>query len=184
MEKFDKIQEEVANDLAKMAIHTNAMEAPLYQSYRVYIINKVRAKSEVQLGISGEKIEIDPVVTSKGASRFWTRQRAISYHIDHVAWCELTEYKGSKTVFTLVISFNPYLSKQLESLNISMTGGKGFRRSASFKNHDFEAEASVAKEIVTKINHILVLRNSVARKEYLSHRERTAGRRKSFHIHR
>lgn len=30
---FDKIQQ-VENDLAKMAVHTNTMEAPLYQSYR------------------------------------------------------------------------------------------------------------------------------------------------------
>jgi hypothetical protein len=27
-----------------------AMEAPLYQSYHVYIINKVRAKTEIHLG--------------------------------------------------------------------------------------------------------------------------------------
>ena len=69
---------------------------------RVYIINKVRAKTEIHLGISGEKIEIDPVITGKGAGRFWNRQRAVSYHIDSIAWCELTENKGSKTMFTLV----------------------------------------------------------------------------------
>jgi len=69
---------------------------------RVYIINKMRAKTEIHLGISGEKIEIDPVITGKGAARFWNRQRAVSYHIDNIAWCEVTETKGSKTIFTLV----------------------------------------------------------------------------------
>ena len=69
---------------------------------RVYIIHKVRAKTEIHLGISGEKIEIDPVITGKGAGRFWNRQKAVSYHMDNIAWCELTESKGSKTTFTLV----------------------------------------------------------------------------------
>lgn len=62
----------------------------------------MRAKTEIHLGISGEKIEIDPVMTGKGAARFWNRQRAVSYHIDNIAWCEVTETKGSKTIFTLV----------------------------------------------------------------------------------
>lgn len=62
----------------------------------------MRAKTEIHLGISGEKIEIDPVITGKGAARFWNRQRAVSYHIDNIAWCEVTETKGSKTIFTLV----------------------------------------------------------------------------------
>ena len=83
--------------------------------FRVYIINKVRAKTEIHLGISGEKIEIDPVITGKGAGRFWNRQRAVSYHIDNIAWCELTEHKGSKTVFTLV--YTMHSSSTLNSLN-------------------------------------------------------------------
>lgn len=73
-----------------------------YCTSRVHIINKMRAKTEIHLGISGEKIEIDPVITGKGAARFWNRQRAVSYHIDNIAWCEVTETKGSKTMFTLV----------------------------------------------------------------------------------
>lgn len=63
--------------------------------YRVYIISKVRTKTEIYLGISGEKIEINPVITGKGAGRFWNRHRAVSYQIDNIAWCEVTETKGS-----------------------------------------------------------------------------------------
>ena len=81
---------------------------------RVHIINKVRAKIEVHLGISGEKIEIDPVVSGKGA-RFWNRQRAVSYHIDDIAWCEMTEHKGSKIAFTLV--YTSHHSRTLDNLN-------------------------------------------------------------------
>ncbi|KAI4501175.1 hypothetical protein M0802_003548 [Mischocyttarus mexicanus] len=181
LERKDKEQEEVAKDLAKMEGHTTAMEAPLYQSYRVYIINKVRAKTEILLGISGEKIEIDPVITGKGASRFWNRQRAVSYHIDNIAWCEITEHKGSKTIFTLV--YTPH-SSTLDSLSASSSQTHSLHQSASFKNHDFEAYSVTAEEIVKKINHILELRSSISRKEYVAQKERKAARRKSFHLHR
>ncbi|XP_029160366.1 target of rapamycin complex 2 subunit MAPKAP1 isoform X2 [Nylanderia fulva] len=178
LEGKDKEQEEVANDLAKMEGHTTAMEAPLYQSYRVHIINKMRAKTEIHLGISGEKIEIDPVITGKGAARFWNRQRAVSYHIDNIAWCEVTETKGSKTMFTLV--YTPQSSAPDNFLNQSHS----LHQSASFKNHDFEADSVTAEEIVRKINHILELHSSQSRKEYLAQKERKAARRKSFHLYR
>ncbi|CAB0030174.1 unnamed protein product [Trichogramma brassicae] len=207
-ESIDKTPEDAAKDLAKMQIHTTAMEAPQYQLYRyvkfsisnliheiqlnntklivlffrVYIINKVRAKIEVHLGISGDKIEIDPVNTGKGASKFWMRQRAVSYHIDNVAWCELGEQKGSKTTFTLV--YTPHNNLTLDGFNVSLARSQSFRRSASFKNYDFEAGTVVAEEIVSKINHILQLRSSSSRKEYIAQKERKASRRKSFHIHR
>ncbi|KAL7287888.1 hypothetical protein TKK_0017951 [Trichogramma kaykai] len=181
-ESIDKTPEDAAKDLAKMQIHTTAMEAPQYQLYRVYIINKVRAKIEVHLGISGDKIEIDPVNTGKGASKFWMRQRAVSYHIDNVAWCELGEQKGSKTTFTLV--YTPHNNLTLDGFNVSLARSQSFRRSASFKNYDFEAGTVVAEEIVSKINHILQLRSSSSRKEYIAQKERKALRRKSFHIHR
>jgi len=57
-------------------------------------------------------------------------------------------------------------------------------QSASFKNHDFEADSLTAEEIVRKINHILELHSSQSRKEYLAQKERKAARRKSFHLHR
>ncbi|XP_076626457.1 SAPK-interacting protein 1 isoform X1 [Colletes latitarsis] len=173
LEGQNKEQEEVAEDLAKMEGHTTAMEAPLYQSYRVYIINKVRTKTEIYIGISGEKIEINPIITGKGAGRFWNRQRAVSYQIDNIAWCEITETKGSKTIFTLI--YTPHSSSSENSLVSS--GGQ-------FKNHEFEADSLTAEEIVTKINHILELHSSTSRKEYLSQKERKATRRKSFHLHR
>lgn len=89
--------------------------------YRVYIINKVRTKTEIYLGISGEKIEINPIITGKGAGRFWNRQRAVSYQIDNIAWCEVTETKGTKTIFTLVYTPHTSTSENIlgwSSLNI------------------------------------------------------------------
>jgi len=43
-------QQQENDDLVRMQGHMIAMEAPLYQSYRVYIINRVRAKTEIHLG--------------------------------------------------------------------------------------------------------------------------------------
>jgi hypothetical protein len=37
--------------------HMTAMEAPLYQSYQVYIINKVRARSAIHLGMNESTIQ-------------------------------------------------------------------------------------------------------------------------------
>ncbi|XP_043275029.1 stress-activated map kinase-interacting protein 1 [Venturia canescens] len=179
----DKEQQDIAENLARMEGHTTAMEAPLYQLYRVYIINKVRAKTEIHLGISGEKIEIDPVITGKGAGRFWNRQRAVSYQMDNIAWCEMIENKGSKTTFTLVYMAHPS-APTLDSNVSSSSHSQALHQSASFKNHDFEADYATADEIVRKINHILELRSSNSRKEFLAHRERKAARRKSFHLHR
>ncbi|XP_017880673.1 stress-activated map kinase-interacting protein 1 isoform X1 [Ceratina calcarata] len=177
-------EQEVAEDLAKMEGHATAMEAPLYQSYRVYIINKVRTKTEIYLGISGEKIEINPIITGKGAGRFWNRQRAVSYRIDNIAWCEITETKGSKTIFTLV--YTPHASTSENTL-VSSGQTHSLHQSVSFKNHEFEADSITAEEIVRKINHILELHNSTSRKEYLLRvlqKERKAVIRKSFTLHR
>ncbi|XP_012269766.2 target of rapamycin complex 2 subunit MAPKAP1 [Athalia rosae] len=177
----DAEQDAVAEDLAKMEGHTTAMEAPLYQLYRVHMINKVRAKTEIHLGISGEKIEIDPVITGKGAGRFWNRQRAVSYHIDSIAWCEVVESKGPKATFTLVYTLH---SQNSEAIIGSSGQTNPLNQSASFKNHDFETDSATAEEIVRKINHILEMRSGTSRKEYLAQRERKAARRKNFHLHR
>ncbi|XP_008547321.1 target of rapamycin complex 2 subunit MAPKAP1 [Microplitis demolitor] len=179
-EATEKEQEIFAQDLARMRGHTTAIEAPMYQLFRVYVIHKMRTKTEIHLGVSGDKIEIDPLVTSKSAYKFWNRQNRVSYQMENVAWCEIIENRGSKTSFTLVYT-NPSTS---DNISVSSLNSSSLQQSASFKTHDFEAESAVAEEIVKKINHILELRSSNARKEFIAHRERKSMRRKSFHLHR
>ncbi|CAG5095521.1 Similar to Sin1: Stress-activated map kinase-interacting protein 1 (Drosophila pseudoobscura pseudoobscura) [Cotesia congregata] len=130
--------------------------------------------------MKGDKIEIDPLVTSKSAYRFWNRQHRVSYQMENIAWCEITETKGSKSSFTLVYT-NPSTS---DNIGVSSLSSPSLHQSMSFKTHDFEAESTVAEEIVRKINHILELRSNNARKEFIAHRERKSMRRKSFHLHR
>jgi hypothetical protein len=171
-----KSQQQENDDLVRMQGHMIAMEAPLYQSYRVYIINRVRAKTEIHLGISGEKVEIDPVIQQKVSAKFWNRQKAVSYDMDTIAACDLTDTKSSsRSTFRLVYHHSSGGSEQAESL-------QHHTDLASYKHHDFEADHRTAEEIVQKINHILELRSSVRRREYLALRERKSHRKRSFHL--
>lgn len=92
---------QIKNDLQLMDVHNKAMEAPLYQSYHVFIIHKVRARIEILLGISGEKLEIDPV-QQKNSKFTFVKQKAVSHHMDTVAWCEITDIKSNRTTFKVV----------------------------------------------------------------------------------
>lgn len=93
------------NDLLAMDEHNKRMEAPLYQSYRVFMTNKVRPKVEVNLGISGERIEIDPV-QQKSSKLMPFKQKAVSHHMDTIAWCEITDIKSSRSTFKIVYNSN------------------------------------------------------------------------------
>lgn len=163
-----------------MKVLKTAMEAPLYQCYKVFIIHKVLTKTEIHLGISGDKIEIDPVQQKN--SKFWVRQKAVSYHMDSVAWCEILDKKSGRATFRLVYS----LSHMNQPVDVSSMAGTShspmLQTSASFKHYDFEADQITAHEIVQKINLILELRSSASRKEYLTARDKKVNRKKSFHI--
>jgi hypothetical protein len=102
-----------------------------YKSYRVSISHKLRQTSEVQLGVSGERIEVDPV--QQPSFLFWAKSRPVSYDFDSIVWCEIMEEKhGGRAVFSFVRD----------------TGSE-------FKSQFFEAPVSVAKQAVTQINNIL-----------------------------
>ncbi|KAK9871200.1 hypothetical protein WA026_011481 [Henosepilachna vigintioctopunctata] len=170
-------ESKITTDLEVMAVHKKAMEAPLYQSFQVNIITKMRYRVEVHLGISGEKIEIDPI-QPKTSKFFLSKQKPVSCHMDSVAWCEIIDSKGSKTVFKVFYS-SGYGNYKMEN---EVNNLSPLQASASFKHFDFEAEHNIAEEIVDKINLILDLRSSHSRKEYLAARERNLYKRKSFNI--
>jgi len=129
------------------------LEAPLFQSFNVDIFTKVRTKVEIHLGISGDKVEIDPRQQTSSA-KFWSKQKAVSYPMDVVVSCEIidSKQKGNRDVFRMV-----YLSDS----------GWGQR--------DFEANSQTAAEVVQKMNYLLDLKQSVARKQrkqYLQNKEK------------
>lgn len=138
----------------------------------------MRGKIEVNLGISGDKIEIDPVQQKN--SKFWVRQKSVNYHMDNIVWCEIVDNsKLGRHVFRLVYTLTPLLE------DVSGGGAHSMpliKSSPSFKHHDFETDKRTADEVVQKINHILKFKVSVSRKDYLSFRERKSNRRRSFHL--
>lgn len=153
-------------DLARMKGHTNQIEAPLYRCYRVQALSAVWTKYEVQLGISGEKVEIDPVQQKK--SILWPRHpKAVSYNMDCIASCEILEQKTSKSTFRILYSLT-HSNTQFPCHSFDTSPGRLLQNSASFKHHDFECETSTAQEIVAKINNILEVHSSSSRREFLS----------------
>ncbi|XP_044259448.1 stress-activated map kinase-interacting protein 1 [Tribolium madens] len=164
-------EKQISTDLHLMAVHKRAMEAPLYKSYKVYMINKMRTKVEIHLGISGEKIEIDPV--QKNSKFLLVKQKPINHDMDMIAWCEAIDTsKSNKTTFKIIYSHSFTNSDNVSSPTL--------QSSASFKSYEFEADQSIAEEIVNKINLILDLRSSDTRKEYLAAQERKYYKKKAF----
>lgn len=142
----------------EMDLHNTMVEAPLYRSYRVYA--KARLKYQVDLGVSGEKIEINPVQPRN--SRFWVKQKAASLSIDTVASCELLEIKPNKSTFRILYSnINGSYFGSLDA-STSSTG------SGLFKHYDFETDDQTAQEIVNKITHILAMSTSNSRRKYMT----------------
>uniref|UniRef100_A0A1Q3F155 Putative stress-activated map kinase-interacting protein 1 n=1 Tax=Culex tarsalis TaxID=7177 RepID=A0A1Q3F155_CULTA len=161
-------------DLDKMLGHTSKLEAPLYRSFQVLIVHKARLKTEVQLGISGDKLEIDPI--QQKSAKFWPRQKAANHSMDSVVHCSTIERKSSKATIRIVYSAAPF------SQSLSVAGSELVTSSPTirlqqqqtpqslFKHYDIETDPVVAQEIVEKINNILEVRSSPVRREYIASR--------------
>ncbi|XP_020600516.1 target of rapamycin complex 2 subunit MAPKAP1-like [Orbicella faveolata] len=131
-----------------------------YRSYRVSMLQKLRTVTEIQLGVSHEKIEIDPVGQPKSAKKFWGKQKFTSVDMENVVGCEIIEEKSNgKCVFRII-----YFSQNAHD----------------FKHYDFETESDKAGEIVGKVNHIFKSNMSSRRSEYLSLKEKKSEKRRSL----
>lgn len=173
------------------------LEAPVYRSYNLNIIDKKFFKTEVSLGISGERIEIDQQKNVK----FWTKQRAVTYPIDAVAHCEIVEKRTMKAVLRIwlktsssinaaMLSDNknslsmpahsptspghyPHFSSPFNFLS-SSSGGFGLSSSHQirFKHYDFETTVPMAEQIYKKLGCILEMCSSDVRREFLQVKQR------------
>ncbi|XP_049594662.1 target of rapamycin complex 2 subunit MAPKAP1 isoform X1 [Syngnathus scovelli] len=129
-----------------------------YKSFKISMIHKLRFTTDVQLGISGEKVEIDPVTNQKASTKFWIRQKPISVDSDHLCACDLVEERSpNHAIFKIT-----YMS-----------------------NHDyrplyFESDSTTVNEIVLKVNYILESRASTTRADFFAQKQRKLSRRTSF----
>ncbi|XP_074067668.1 target of rapamycin complex 2 subunit MAPKAP1 isoform X4 [Macrotis lagotis] len=129
-----------------------------YKSFKVSMIHRLRFTTDVQLGISGDKVEIDPVTNQKASTKFWIKQKPISIDSDLLCACDLAEEKSpSHAMFKLT-----YLSNH------------------DYKHLYFESDAATVNEIVLKVNYILESRASTARADYFAQKQRKLSRRTSF----
>uniref|UniRef100_A0A8C9K1B5 Target of rapamycin complex 2 subunit MAPKAP1 n=1 Tax=Panthera tigris altaica TaxID=74533 RepID=A0A8C9K1B5_PANTA len=129
-----------------------------YKSFKVSMIHRLRFTTDVQLGISGDKVEIDPVTNEKASTKFWIKQKPISIDSDLLCACDLAEEKSpSHAIFKLT-----YLSNH------------------DYKHLYFESDAATVNEIVLKVNYILESRASTARADYFAQKQRKLNRRTSF----
>lgn len=161
-------------DEIAMNVHDAFVEAPIYRAYRVYLISKKHFRSEVQLGVSSEKVEIDPL-QQKNANYFFKQVKAIHYSMDSVAWCDISSRKSSR--FEFKIAHNPMFFDPLSFGPSTSLHEPSTPTSFTLKIHVFETDPTSAEEIVMKINNILLLRTSSVRREYLNRHEKT---KKSF----
>ncbi|KAM9309424.1 LOW QUALITY PROTEIN: target of rapamycin complex 2 subunit MAPKAP1-like [Pholidichthys leucotaenia] len=114
--------------------------------------------TDVQLGISGKKVEIDPVTNQKASTKFWIQQKPISIDSDHLCACDLVEERSpSHAIFKLT-----YLSNH------------------DYKPLYFESDAATVNEIVLKVNYILESRASTSWADYFAQKQRKLNRRTSF----
>ncbi|XP_015258751.1 PREDICTED: target of rapamycin complex 2 subunit MAPKAP1-like isoform X2 [Cyprinodon variegatus] len=80
-----------------------------YKSFKISLIHKLRFTTEVQLGISGEKVEIDPVTNQKF---FRIRQKPISIDSDHLCACDLVEERSPSKCSSDLQKFDAIPEKQ------------------------------------------------------------------------
>lgn len=109
IDKYDKDDVDSAQTFNLKAVHhkdemerrimcqDDVLDAPIYRTYSVYIIDKRFFRTEVTLGISEERIEIDQHKQGK----FWTKQRADTYPIHAVAFCEIIERRSNKAILRI-----------------------------------------------------------------------------------
>uniref|UniRef100_A0A3Q2UKL9 Target of rapamycin complex 2 subunit MAPKAP1 n=1 Tax=Fundulus heteroclitus TaxID=8078 RepID=A0A3Q2UKL9_FUNHE len=104
-----------------------------YKSFKISLIHRLRFTTDVQLGISGEKVEIDPVTNPK----FWIRQKPISIDSDHLCACDLVEERSPSecshetSVSTVLRISLPYVSQR--KLSSSIRKAKKFSVSISIE---------------------------------------------------
>lgn len=153
-----------AEDLARMQEHNTMMEAPLYRSYLLQLLSKGVFRSDIQLGLSGEKLELDPVANSK----FW-RQKAISHSMDSVVACEIYEETSSRAF--LRITYGQKMESQQQQQPGSPTGPLLSSSISNdppivFRDYEFITDKHTAQDIVKKIVTIIEVRSSDERRVY------------------
>ncbi|XP_054712411.1 target of rapamycin complex 2 subunit MAPKAP1-like [Uloborus diversus] len=152
----DNVRKQRETEIDEYDAHMKAVEAPLYRTFNVSFCQKMGMNYDVQLGISGEKVEINPL-PPKGAAKLLSRQQKPAiYYMDCIAACEIVSkrYNPGKCIFKLV-----------------------YKNDSEFKKLTFETDTHAAQDIVKKVQIILEMHSSNTCKEYQLYREKKLQKR-------
>uniref|UniRef100_A0A8C6VPH7 Target of rapamycin complex 2 subunit MAPKAP1 n=1 Tax=Naja naja TaxID=35670 RepID=A0A8C6VPH7_NAJNA len=88
--------EEISEEDPQIDIATvqDMLSSHHYKSFKVSMIHRLRFTTDVQLGISGDKVEVDPVTNQKASTKFWIKQKPISIDSELLCTCDLAEEKS------------------------------------------------------------------------------------------
>ncbi|CAG9817893.1 unnamed protein product [Phaedon cochleariae] len=172
---------QMENDLQAVEDHNKQMEAPLYRAFRAVMVSKVKPKIEVTIGISGERVEIDPV-PQKGSKLLPFKAKAISHPVDSIASCEMIDTRSSRTGFRIVYCTAAGGNASGDPGILNSPSTSSAHKTTAFKHYYFESDYPTALDIVQKINLILELKSSATRSEYIASREKKMVIKKVFNI--
>jgi len=135
----------VSEDIPRcMSAMAESLCSHQYKAFNVIMKSKHIFQHDVQLGISGEKVEIDP--SGSNSRRPFQKHKHVTYTMERIAKCELLDTKPSgKSSFRIT-----YLGKENRDL----------------RHHDFESDLETTQEIVKKISNILEMRFSPFKQEH------------------
>ncbi|XP_053230339.1 target of rapamycin complex 2 subunit MAPKAP1 isoform X3 [Podarcis raffonei] len=194
--------EEISEEDPQIDIATvqDMLSSHHYKSFKVSMIHRLRFTTDVQLGISGDKVEVDPVTNQKASTKFWIKQKPISIDCELLCTCDLAEEKSPTAMGDASsLRFPPRTNERKREerkdgggttsnvfcITSSLTLSHAIFKLAYLSNHDykhlyFESDAATVNEIVLKVNYILESRASTTRADYLAQKQRKLSRRTSF----
>ena len=125
-----------------------AIEATLYKCYNVLALQKYSNDVEVQLGISGKKVDVTPYSNpnvKQAPNKFWKvfQTKPTSFNVENIVEC-------------FIVNKAPDNLPEGRSLfKISYSDGNHGRQSLKF-----ECKTDTANKIVKKINYLMEMRST------------------------
>uniref|UniRef100_A0A670KIT5 Target of rapamycin complex 2 subunit MAPKAP1 n=1 Tax=Podarcis muralis TaxID=64176 RepID=A0A670KIT5_PODMU len=165
--------EEISEEDPQIDIATvqDMLSSHHYKSFKVSMIHRLRFTTDVQLGISGDKVEVDPVTNQKASTKFWIKQKPISIDCELLCTCDLAEEKSPTAMGDASsLRFPPRTNERKRKerkdgggttsnvfcITSSLTLSHAIFKLAYLSNHDykhlyFESDAATVNEIVLKV---------------------------------
>lgn len=127
-----------------------AIEATLYKCYHVRALQKYSNDVDVQLGISGKKVDVTPLDTNQKPqpNKFWKvfQTKPTSFNVEDINQCFIVDKPPE------------HLPADQSLFKISYSDGHGHKETLKF-----QCDTDTANKIVKKINYLMEMRSTVWR---------------------